>query len=36
MYATVLQPEAIVVKSGALKQFARHCIAWQSPPPISD
>ena len=31
MYATVLQPEAIVVKSGALKQFAGQCIAWQSP-----
>ena len=29
MYATVLRPKAIVVKSGALKQFARHCIAWQ-------
>jgi len=31
MYATILQPEAIVVKSGALKQFAGQCIAWQSP-----
>ncbi len=29
MYATVLQPKAIVVKSGALKQFASHCIAWR-------
>lgn len=29
MYATILQPKAIVVKSGALKQFAYHCIAWQ-------
>ena len=28
MYATVLQPEAIVIKSGALKQFASHCVAW--------
>ncbi|MEE2709611.1 MAG: methyltransferase [Gemmatimonadota bacterium] len=28
MYATVLQPEAIVIKSGALKHFASHCIAW--------
>ena len=28
MYATVLRPEAIVIKSGALKQFASHCIAW--------
>ena len=31
MYATVLQPEAIIVKSGALKHFASHCIAWQRP-----
>lgn len=31
MYATVIQPQAIVVKSGALKQFARHCRAWQGP-----
>ena len=30
MYATVFRPEAIVVKSGALKHFASHCIAWQS------
>ncbi|MGQ9661109.1 MAG: class I SAM-dependent methyltransferase [Kiritimatiellia bacterium] len=30
MYATVLQPKAIVVKSGALKYFARHCIPWRS------
>ena len=29
MYATVLAPEAIIVKSGALKNFAAHCIAWQ-------
>jgi len=28
MYATVLRPEAIVIKSGALKHFASHCIAW--------
>jgi trans-aconitate methyltransferase len=27
-YATVLRPDAIVVKSGALKQFAAHCQAW--------
>ncbi|MGH3219445.1 MAG: class I SAM-dependent methyltransferase, partial [Streptosporangiaceae bacterium] len=32
MYATVLRPDAIVVKSGALKHFASHSIAWQSPP----
>jgi len=31
MYATVLRPRAIVVKSGALKHFASHCIAWRSP-----
>jgi trans-aconitate methyltransferase len=30
MYATVLRPEAIVIKSGALKHFAAHCVAWQS------
>jgi len=29
-YASVLQPEAIVIKSGGLKHFARHCIAWHS------
>ncbi len=29
MYATVLRPEAIIVKSGALKHFAAHCIAWR-------
>jgi 2-polyprenyl-3-methyl-5-hydroxy-6-metoxy-1,4-benzoquinol methylase len=31
MYATMLRPKAIVVKSGALKQFASHCIAWKDP-----
>jgi SAM-dependent methyltransferase len=29
MYATVLGPTAIIVKSGALKNFAAHCIAWR-------
>ncbi len=29
-YATVLRPEAIVIKSAALKRFALHCIPWQS------
>lgn len=29
MYGTVLKPQAIVVKSGALKNFAAHCIAWR-------
>ena len=28
MYATVLRPDVIVVKSGALKHFASHCAAW--------
>ncbi|MFO8008383.1 MAG: class I SAM-dependent methyltransferase [Candidatus Brocadiia bacterium] len=31
MYATVLRPRTIVVKSGALKNFARHCTAWRGP-----
>ncbi len=31
MYATIFTPEAIIVKSGALKHFAANCIAWQSP-----
>ena len=30
MYATVLRPEAIIIKSGALKRFAAHCIPWRS------
>jgi len=30
MYGTVLRPEAIIVKSGALKQFASHCIPWRA------
>ncbi len=30
MYATILQPQAIIVKSGALKQFAGQCIAWRT------
>jgi trans-aconitate methyltransferase len=29
MYATVLRPDTVVVKSGALKHFAAHCAAWQ-------
>lgn len=29
MYATVLRPQAIVVKSGALKHFASLCIPWR-------
>jgi hypothetical protein len=28
MYGTVLRPKAIVVKSGALKNFAANCIPW--------
>lgn len=31
MYATVFRPAAIVIKSGALKQFARNCVAWSAP-----
>jgi len=31
MYATVLRPEAIIIKSGALKHFAAHCIPWRPP-----
>lgn len=30
MYATVLRPDTIVVKSGSLKHFALHCSAWAS------
>jgi hypothetical protein len=30
MYATVLRPEAIIVKSGALKHFATHCLPWSA------
>jgi trans-aconitate methyltransferase len=30
MYATVLRPDTIVVKSGALKHFASHCTPWHT------
>ncbi|MFQ6096458.1 MAG: class I SAM-dependent methyltransferase [Armatimonadota bacterium] len=30
MYATVLRPDAIIIKSGALKHFASKCIPWRS------
>jgi len=30
MYGTVLRPDAIIIKSGALKQFVSHCIPWRS------
>ena len=30
MYATVLRPRVIVVKSGALKRFLAHSLAWPS------
>ncbi len=30
MYATILRPEAIIVKSGSLKLFAVNCIAWHA------
>ncbi|EKE06165.1 MAG: hypothetical protein ACD_19C00068G0002 [uncultured bacterium] len=29
MYATIFEPEAIVIKSGSIKQFAQNCIAWE-------
>jgi hypothetical protein len=29
MYATVFDLEVVVVKSGALKHFASHCIPWR-------
>jgi hypothetical protein len=31
MSATVLRPEAIIVKSGALKHIALHCLPWSEP-----
>lgn len=30
MYASVFDPEAIIIKSGSLKQFAKNCVAWRS------
>lgn len=30
MYASVFDPEAIIIKSGSLKQFARNCVEWKS------
>lgn len=30
MYATVLRPEAIIIKSSALKQFVSRCVVWRS------
>lgn len=30
MYASVFGPEAIIIKSGSLKQFAKKCTAWNS------
>ena len=30
IYATALRPEAIIIKSGSLKHFAVHCVAWGS------
>lgn len=29
-YASVLRPETIIVKSGALKHFASNCVVWRS------
>ena len=31
MYATVLRPAAIVIKSASLKRFARLCVPWKGP-----
>ena len=31
MYATIMRPDAIIVKSGALKDFALNCIPWHAP-----
>ena len=31
MYATTFRPAAIVIKSGALKDFAANCIPWRPP-----
>jgi protein-L-isoaspartate O-methyltransferase len=33
MYATVLKPQAIIIKSASVQSFARQCIAWESPVP---
>ena len=33
MYAAVFEPTAIIIKSGALKQFARYCIPWKAANP---
>lgn len=30
MYATVLRPDAVIIKSGALKHFAANCIPWRA------
>jgi len=35
MYAVVLRPQAIVVKSGGLKRFISHCHAWKGPPALA-
>lgn len=29
-YAAVFEPEAIIIKSGSLKNFAKNCVAWKS------
>jgi hypothetical protein len=28
-YAAIFEPEAIIIKSGSLKNFAKNCIAWK-------
>ena len=32
-YAGIVRPDTMVVKSGALKHFARHCVPWQGGAP---
>lgn len=29
MYSAVFEPEAIIIKSGSLKNFALNCLAWK-------
>ncbi|HLK55186.1 MAG TPA: class I SAM-dependent methyltransferase [Chthonomonadaceae bacterium] len=31
MYATVLKPEAIIIKSASVQAFAGQCLAWKNP-----
>lgn len=29
-YAAIFEPEAIIIKSGSLKNFAKNCVAWKN------